>query len=193
MNTHRDNSLVYKNWRWLPNALSFSRGALSVPIYLAAANEHWVIGFWMMAFALTTDFFDGLAAKKLHAQSVIGGHIDRLADFSLAAMGTLGLIAGGVVSPWVLLFCVPATLFVGYVKFMTKPGRKLYRVTSALSVTTLFIIWTFVAWSLLWKAYGWSWLYPIVTVALLAGAARLKRHRLKAWFGWIKSKTKSNR
>jgi phosphatidylglycerophosphate synthase len=188
MNTPQD-QLVFRNWRWVPNALSASRGLLAFPIYFAAANEHWILGLWLMVIALITDFFDGLAAKKLHAQSVLGGHIDRLADFTLAALGTIGLIVGGVVSGWILAFCIPAAIFVGYIKFLTRPGTKLYKVTSALSVITLFSIWTFIVWNLLWKAYGWSWAYPFITLALLALAARLKRHRLRAWFGWIKAKT----
>jgi phosphatidylglycerophosphate synthase len=139
--------------------------------------------------ALSTDFFDGLAAKKLHAQSIIGGHIDRIADFTLTGMGILGLIGAQVLSPWALAFCLPVSAAIGYVKFLTPTKTKLYRITSAVSVIALFSLWTFIGWSLLWKAYGWSWVYPPVTLILLAGAARLKRHRLKAWFGWIRSKT----
>ncbi|HSD55824.1 MAG TPA: CDP-alcohol phosphatidyltransferase family protein [Candidatus Saccharimonadales bacterium] len=175
---------------WLPNALSTSRGVLAFPVCYAAANEYWVVGVWLMLVALLTDFLDGLAAKKLHAQSKLGGHIDRVADFLLAGMGTLGLIASGVLSAWILLFCIPAAIFVGYVKFLTRAGTKLYRVTSALSVITLFSFWTLILWCLLAKAYGWSWLYPVITLTLLCIAARLKRHRLRAWFGWIKAKAK---
>jgi phosphatidylglycerophosphate synthase len=174
---------------WLPNALSASRGVLSVPIYIVAAQGGWEVGFWLILIALTTDFFDGLAAKKLHAESVIGGHIDRVSDFLLAAMGTLGLIVGAnILSVWWVLPAAVISAFIGYTKFFLPEESKVRRVTSLFSLMLLFATWIFIVWGYGWQAYGWSWWYVPITLALLVSAARLKLHRLRYWFGWLFSR-----
>ena len=148
-----------------------------------------MLGFWLLVIALLTDFLDGLAAKKLNAMSKLGGHIDRVSDWLLSFWGALGLVVGAdVLGLWLLAFGLPLSAFIGYVKFCTPEGTKIYRLTSTFSVMILFISWTLIVWGYLWQAFGWSWAYPAITFALLAIAARLKKHRLKAWFGWIFSK-----
>ncbi len=157
-----------------------------MPIYVTATNQQWELGFWLLAVALLTDFFDGLAAKKLHAQTIIGGHIDRVSDWLLSVGGVLGLIVGAhILTLWLLAIALPLSAYVGYVKFFTREGTRIYRITSVFSVCMLFITWSFIVWGYLWQAFGWSWIYPPATLLLLAIAARLKRHRLKAWFGWM--------
>ncbi|MEK7152757.1 MAG: hypothetical protein AAB834_02320, partial [Patescibacteria group bacterium] len=61
----------------------------------------------------------------------------------------------------------------------------LYRITSIFSILLLFGTWIFVIWGYLTQAFGWSWAYPPVTFVALTSAALLKRHRLRAWFGWV--------
>jgi phosphatidylglycerophosphate synthase len=159
---------------------------LAFPIYFTGAAGHWKLGFWLLAIALITDFLDGLAAKKLHAQSVLGGHIDRVSDWLLSAAGSLGLIVGAhILSLWLLVVALPLSAFVGYIKIFTPEGTKIYRITAVFSVSLLFITWSCIVWGYLWQAFGWSWAYPILTLISLIIAARLKKHRLKAWFGWI--------
>jgi phosphatidylglycerophosphate synthase len=181
--------MTVRSLRWLPNALSASRGVLSIPVFVAGANGEWVLGFWLILAALITDFLDGLAAKKLRAESVIGGHIDRVSDFLLAAMGTLGLIAGAnIVSWWWVVPAFAVSGFVGYVKFFLPEDHKVRRITNIFSVTILFGTWIFIVWGYGWQAFGWSWWYAPITLALLVSAARLKLHRLRYWFGWLFSK-----
>jgi phosphatidylglycerophosphate synthase len=158
-------------------------------MYVAAANDNWVLGFWILAVALLTDFLDGLAAKKLNAQSVLGGHIDRVSDWTLSFFGLLSLVVyADVLGLWLLAVGLPLSAFIGYVKFLTREGSRLYRLTSVFSVIILFVTWSFIVWGYLWQAYGWSWAYPPITILLIVIAARFKKHRLKAWFGWIVSK-----
>lgn len=176
----------YRSFRWLPNTLSTTRGVLALPIYLCGAQHRWTLGFWLLLIALLTDFLDGLAAKKLHAQTVLGGHIDRVSDWLLSVGGALGVVVGAhVLTLWLLVIALPLSAFIGFVKFFTREGTRLYRITSVISVSLLFVVWSFVVWGYLWQAFGWSWFYPPATLALIAVAARLKRHRLKAWFGWM--------
>lgn len=177
--------LAYK-FRWLPNALSVSRGVLALPIYLAALNHEWVLGFWLIVAALSTDFLDGLAAKKLHAESVIGGHFDRVSDFLLSLGGALGLVRGAdVLTLQLLWLAVPVSVFIGYTKFFLPEEHQLRKVMNIVSILLLFSAWTFIVWGYLWQAFGWSWSYPVVTVFFIGVGARLKKHRLKAWFGWL--------
>jgi phosphatidylglycerophosphate synthase len=184
--------VTVRSFRWLPNALSGSRGVLAFPICLTAIEGAWALGFWLILIALITDFFDGLAAKKLRAESVLGGHIDRVSDFLLAAMGTIGLIAGaGILSWWLVPPALAVSGFVGYVKFFLPEERKVRRITSIFSVAILFATWIFIVWGYGWQAFGWSWWYVPITLILLVSAARLKLHRLRYWFGWLFSKPSS--
>lgn len=173
-------------FRWLPNALSASRGILAPIVYVAASNGQWALGFWLVAVALATDFLDGLAAKKLNAQTVLGSHIDRVSDWLLSFFGVLALVVyADLLGLWLLPIGLPISAFIGYVKFFTKEGSRIYRLTSVFSIAILFIAWSFTIWGFLWKAFGWSWVYPPITIILIIIAARFKKHRLKAWFGWI--------
>lgn len=175
--------------RWLPNALSASRGVLALPVYFTGAHGVWELGFWLILVALITDFFDGLAAKKLHAESVIGGHIDRVSDFLLAALGSLGLIAGASIISW--WWVVPASFvsaYIGYVKFFMPEENKVRRISNMISVVLLFGTWIFIVWGYGWQAFGWSWWYVPITLVLLISAARLKLHRIRYWFAWLLTK-----
>ena len=175
-----------RHFRWLPNALSAARIPLAGLMYGAAMSGRWQAAFWLLVTALVTDFFDGLAAKKLRAESTLGGHIDRVADFCLAFGGAAALVQKTAMLPeWLLAAGFAWGLFIAYVKFLTPPEGRLSRVTSVFSLASLFAVWIYNAWGFLTQAYGWSWWYVVVTVATLLGAARLKRHRLRSWFGWI--------
>lgn len=173
-------------FRWLPNALSASRGILALPIYLSAANGHWVLGFILIIIALMTDFLDGLAAKKLQAESTLGGHIDRVADYLLCLGGGFGLVLHAhVLGLWLLWIVVPLSAYIGYTKFFLPEDSRLRQATAILSLTLLFITWSLIVWGYLWQAFGWSWWYVVFTFVVIAVAARLKKHRLRAWFGWL--------
>lgn len=162
-------------------------------MFLAALDGSWVLGFWLLAAALTTDFFDGLAAKKLHAESKIGAHFDRVSDFTVACLGMLALALGAnTVSLQLLWLAVPLTLYIGYVKFFrADETTALYRWTSVVSILLLFGSWIFVLWGFAAEAFGWSWWYPFATFVLLTVAALLKRHRLRSWFGWLAERKKA--
>lgn len=178
--------------KWIPNILSSIRAALTFPIFVAALDHNWKLGLLLVAAALLTDFLDGLAAKKFNAITTLGGHIDQVADFLLAASGFLGLMLGTTwLSPWLLVAAVPLSVYIGYVKFLTPTDTKLYQATTSISVSVLFLAWTFVVWGFLFQAFGWSWMYVPATLCLLTGAGFLKRHRLKAWFGWLFSQSQN--
>ncbi len=67
----------------LPNALSVLRAALAIPIcFLIADGSPTAIWFALTLFAVAraTDFIDGKLARALDAASVLGSHLDPLAD-----------------------------------------------------------------------------------------------------------------
>lgn len=171
--------------------LSLSRGVLAIPMLVAALNDKWALGFWLLVAALVTDFFDGLAAKKLHAESKLGGNIDRVSDFTLAFLGGLGLALGAhiITLQW-LWVTIPLSLFIGYVKFLTPEKSNLYRITSVFSVLLLFSAWAFAFFGFLAQAYGWTWWYLLPVLFVAVTASLLKRHRFRAWFGWITERQK---
>ena len=171
--------------RWLPNALTFSRLLLTFPIFYMAVRGEWRTGSILIAIALATDFLDGLAAKKLHAESTVGGYVDSVVDFLLAFAGVAGMISADMIPLWAVFAVAPVCLFIGYAKFIAPKGSRVQVMFPMVSLPLLFSTWTLMMWGYLTKAYGWSWAYVPVTVALLAVSALLKRHRLKAWYGWL--------
>lgn len=157
-----------------------------MPICIAAADQQWILAFWLLLIALATDFFDGMAAIRFDAVTVLGSHFDRVADFLLAFLGLLGFILGtAFVSVWWMVPILILALFVGYVKFFVSPRKHLYKLTTSCSVLLLFGAWLFTALAYASQAYGWSWWYLLVTGIVLLYAASLKPHRLDAWFGWL--------
>ena len=173
--------------KWLPNALTLSRGLLAVPIFWTALNEDWVLSFWLFILALTTDFLDGLAAKKLDAYSKHGDKYDSAADGVLAAGGVTGLSAAGVL-PWgVTIFVLVAGFIMGS-RHYWRGWKNIKTVTLELIAKgCLFATWIGTAWFLVALAYGWHWWYVLVTAAVIAASASLKRHRLRDWLGSPKS------
>lgn len=71
---------VSSAWLTLPNAISLAR-LLSAPVALwVAAQGHASAYKWMFALAVTSDLADGLLARWLHAQTVLGARLDAAAD-----------------------------------------------------------------------------------------------------------------
>lgn len=62
----------------------------------------------LFLFAISTDFFDGYAAKKLEATSRRGAYIDVTADFLFITGMFLTFILRGIYPPWLLLFIIAA-------------------------------------------------------------------------------------
>lgn len=157
---------------------------------MAALQDNWVLGFWLVVAALVTDFLDGLAAKALNAHTELGEHLDPVADFSFAAAGMAGIIFTGALPLWVgLLMLVPA-IYVGYIKFFLAKDQKVRIMQPMFSVPYLFVVWTIVTWYYAAQAFGWSWLYVPIALLVLLLAAIPKRHRIRTWYAWLLARTK---
>ncbi|MDO5017421.1 MAG: CDP-diacylglycerol--serine O-phosphatidyltransferase [Porphyromonas sp.] len=95
----------------LLNALS---GSVSIYYALGRHNLAWAIGFMLLAAVM--DFFDGFAARKLHAFSPYGKDIDSLCDvisfgMAPAAMMVVALDAIHFFFPPLALIIVPASVY----------------------------------------------------------------------------------
>ena len=113
----------------LPNILTSIRILLGLAVFvcLAAAagavpilssmltgdDQFAMLKYALFAFviAASTDFFDGWAARRLHAESAWGAVLDPIADKILLAAAVLGLLAQGS-QPYVTQIAVPSALII---------------------------------------------------------------------------------
>jgi len=175
--------ITKRHFRWLPNALTLSRMGLGAVVCYCAARGFWALASLLFFIAVSTDFFDGLAAKKLDAQTKIGAQLDRLADFAVSGLGLIGLAVAGLISWWVVLVTPIVAIFLAEERVFVPKTGWLHRRRPVLSIAYLFSVWVFISWMLLTQAFGWQRWYIPATVVLLLGSASLKRHRLRAWLG----------
>ncbi len=67
-------------WLTLPNAISLAR-LLSAPVALWVASQGHATAYkWLFAAAVASDCLDGLLARVLKAQTVLGARLDAAAD-----------------------------------------------------------------------------------------------------------------
>ena len=169
-----------QNLKWVPNALTISRAVLAVCAFAAALHGAWVMGFWLLVVALSTDFLDGLAAKKLNAKSKLGAELDGLADSAIVVTGMLSLSITGHVAWWFTAVILGIGMAIGSDRVLNQP---VWKWRAAVAVVCVFISWIGIIWFYADLAFGWSWVYVPFTIAVLAICASLKRHRIRAWLG----------
>lgn len=175
--------LKARHLTWLPNTLTALRMVLAVPIFAAALQGAWALAFWLLIVALLTDFLDGLAAKKLHAQSRFGAELDPLADSSLVVAGMIGLSATGHLSWWITAAVLLFGLTIGNERLIKAKTPRGTVAQKTASVMCLFMAWTGIAWFFAALAFGWTWWYVIFSLLVLMVSASLKRHRIRTWLG----------
>ena len=106
------------SFKWLPNALTISRGlagfAVAYAIVRMTLAEGLSVWSWLpfvfFCLAALTDYFDGIAARKLDAVSALGARLDPIADKVLVAASLIALVWSEH-GYWVLL--VPTIAIVG--------------------------------------------------------------------------------
>jgi CDP-diacylglycerol--glycerol-3-phosphate 3-phosphatidyltransferase len=100
----------------LPNALTWTRivaGVLVFALLAAAALSDQISGdvqfqfelgaFFVFIIGAITDFFDGMLARKLHAETPWGATLDPIADKILVCGTILGLFTLGQYSKWIAI------------------------------------------------------------------------------------------
>lgn len=175
--------LSSRRLKWVPNAITSIRILCAVPIFICALQGAWVLGFWLLLFALATDFLDGLAAKKLDAKTAFGEELDGLADAGLVVAGMTGLSASGHLSWWVTAFVLATGAIIGSDRVFRSQRQHRPALRMATAVSCLFMAWVGTVWFFASLAFGWQWWYVLLTAAILLISALFKRHRLRAWLG----------
>ena len=91
--------------KWIPNAISISRGLFLAPLvcYFAIVGS-WKAAFTFLVLAIISDLLDGQMALWLDAKTYWGErYFDPVADFMMTISSAAGLLFSGVL-PWWLFF-----------------------------------------------------------------------------------------
>ena len=90
------------DWKTLPNAITLIRLAL-IPVFLALElGERHLWALIAFAFALGSDWLDGLLARLLRQRSHLGGVLDPVADKLLVFTALVGLVWQRALPVWIL-------------------------------------------------------------------------------------------
>ncbi len=100
------------NWLNISNSLSLLRIILVFPIVYLLGNEFNLIAFFVSLVAISTDYFDGYFARKLHQESELGKILDPLADKILIAAIILTLFFKGEFPLWLAAIIIGRDLLI---------------------------------------------------------------------------------
>ncbi len=165
-------------FKWIPNAITFFRLVLGALAFTAAIQQNWTTALWILLAALSTDFLDGLAARKLNATSTFGEQFDAITDSLIVVLGVLSLGITGHISWWTVATVFVIGLAISSDRLFDQPT---WRWRAVIAVASLFVAWIGIAWFYASLAYGWSWFYVPITVFALTGCGLLKRNRIAVW------------
>ena len=95
------------SWSWLPNAITLARVLASLPLLWLLMRGEDVAAFWLALVAGASDAIDGILAKSMGWQSVLGGILDPIADKLLLSVCFFGLWWSQQVPPaWLLAIVI---------------------------------------------------------------------------------------
>lgn len=83
--------------KWIPNLVSFLRGASSSPIILFSVLGKWEWVFIIFLLALASDALDGWLAIRLDARTALGKWMDDICDIFFLVGALAGLVMGGII------------------------------------------------------------------------------------------------
>jgi cardiolipin synthase len=90
------------NWSWLPNAITLARVLASLPLLWLLMRGEYVPAFWLALVAGASDALDGILAKTMGWESVLGGILDPIADKLLLSVCFFGLWWSQHLPTWLL-------------------------------------------------------------------------------------------
>lgn len=97
----------------IPNIISFAR-LLTIPVFLLLVWQgRDLAGFIVLVVAVSTDFVDGLVARKLNQISRLGMFLDPLADRLFIAAVVVALAIREVVPLWLVILVVLRDVLLG--------------------------------------------------------------------------------
>ena len=87
---------------WLPNAITITRMALTVPLLWLLATNRFLPAFWVAVVAGFSDGVDGYLARRHQWSSALGGVLDPIADKLFASVCYIGLWWSGHLPGWLV-------------------------------------------------------------------------------------------
>lgn len=174
-------SKATSRWIWVPSAVTSLRLLLAVPILILSLQHEWEWVFWFYLIALSTDFFDGLLARKFHWETKFGATLDDWSDLTLATAAFLGITLGGASPVLVLVGTGAIGLINHYIRWHAAQLPTIAKFSTLMEVSELFVGIVYLSWSFATLAYGWAWWYVPLTLIILIILAILKRRRLRVW------------
>jgi CDP-diacylglycerol--glycerol-3-phosphate 3-phosphatidyltransferase len=94
-------ALAKKEWKNVPNVLTFSRGPMSIALFfMLIGHSDWAA--WLYIAVALTDLVDGWYARRFHQQTLLGKTMDPIMDKLLVAAVGIGLCIARWPDPWVL-------------------------------------------------------------------------------------------
>ena len=85
---------------WVPNAITFLRIALIVPVVYGILSGHYALALAAFVIAGVSDGVDGFLAKRFGWRTRLGALMDPLADKFLTAAAYVSLAMGGQIPTW---------------------------------------------------------------------------------------------
>ncbi len=96
-------AMAKKDWKNVPNILTFSRGLMSLVLFVLLIEGHSVGASWLYIATALTDMVDGWWARHFHQQTLLGKTMDPIMDKLLVASVGIGLCISRWPDPWVLV------------------------------------------------------------------------------------------
>ncbi len=98
--------------RYLPNALTFLRLLLALPLGYLILNQEYGLALGVGFVAGVTDALDGFAARRLGHFSQFGAALDPIADKTLVTIAFLCFATAGMIPWWVALTIIARDLVI---------------------------------------------------------------------------------
>jgi cardiolipin synthase (CMP-forming) len=154
-------------WRHLPNAITFARIGLVVPLVWFIWTHDFNSALITVAVAGASDALDGLLAKRYGWQSWLGGVIDPLADKLMLLSCFVSLNFAGVLPAWMMWLALSRDVVIvaGALAYHFLIGRVIPQPSVLSKVTTCLQIVLVLA--LLINHSSWFELPAVLTTALI--------------------------
>ena len=124
---------------WLPNAITFARMALAVPLAWLILEERFGAALVVAAVAGASDGIDGWLAKRYGWRSWLGGVIDPVADKLMLLAAYATLTVEGHIALWLFALVVARDVVIvaGATLYHNLVGRLDAKPTTVSKLTTL--------------------------------------------------------
>lgn len=124
------------------NVITFARLCLVPVFFVVLMGENNVLACVLFAVAASTDFLDGMIARRTNTVSVLGRMLDPCVDRLLMISGVLGVLLLGRLPLWivVLVLARDIVMILGYIILLRRYDIRIDVIYAGKVCTTLFFI-----------------------------------------------------